>query len=609
MTDTFASLLSETDKTIFTMSAQTEIRFDDVFKSFLAINTQKNTPTTLSDGITELLIKQISSDVFAVKSDKLNIKTSKRLTRAQIKDVYISCLINEKSYSSELIHEADFKPLSEQLKSYLLKHSKFVGIHSDISQNMISNESLMNDPKQTNSNNHIKCDSQIHSLSLSVKTVSPFELLNISSLTSIQTKILKSISSYPLYGNFLYTCSCGSGKTLAGIFIIYSLGLRTLIISSRNAVNDQWFSVLSTLYPSLIIEKKDGFYRSSQKIRSNPNLRSDILIYTPQYICKHITDFQPSIGLIIFDEIHALVGDKFIQTILYPFIQTTNYVFNQLPYLIGLTATLPPRKSRGYKTLIKIFGKAFSSLSNIVDIPVYVYDYRLHYKNRLGDYDQFYHPLSEFDCIKYYMSMIENPTSDAIPQIDIHDTSYKGIIMTESIAESFHSAVYLYKRFNISILLIRAVNEPSLFLAKDLWQTTFADVNIDEFPDEMNSINYYRKNKIGITLFKLDYLTYLPKCNIIIGTIDRLKEGFSVQNAVWGICTKFYWSVITRIQILGRIRRMSDDEKLNSKQRIMFVCSGRIPSNYTNPRATRHFIKYDLEQELELFTKENYIQI
>ena len=100
--------------------------------------------------------------------------------------------------------------------------------------------------------------------------------------------------------------------------------------------------------------------------------------------------------------------------------------------------------------------------------------------------------------------------------------------------------------------------------------------------------------------------------DILFGTYCRLKEGISVQTAVWGICAKYIWSVQSRIQILGRIRRLSDNKELNEFPRYFLVNSGVIPSNLYIHRKRKYIplkLLYDCEDEKERYKNENYIVI
>ena len=148
-------------------------------------------------------------------------------------------------------------------------------------------------------------------------------------------------------------------------------------------------------------------------------------------------------------------------------------------------------------------------------------------------------------------------------------------------------------------------------LMKDMLQIRSEKIRQNKKPtpnfDAMVELQDLTKNNIGI---KCEYKNVVDNCSIIVGTFHRLKEGFSVQNITWGICTKFVWGFISRIQLLGRIRRSSNDEELNNKKRIMYVCSGSIPSTIGIPKAKEpHRITYDLDSEMKLFEMENYIRI
>ena len=81
----------------------------------------------------------------------------------------------------------------------------------------------------------------------------PFKAFGYMTKSDIQQRMEKNLVKMPAFGAYAYSCSCGSGKTLAGINYIYNLKLQTVIISARNAVNDQWKSQLHDIYPRLTI--------------------------------------------------------------------------------------------------------------------------------------------------------------------------------------------------------------------------------------------------------------------------------------------------------------------------------------------------------------------
>ena len=108
--------------------------------------------------------------------------------------------------------------------------------------------------------------------------------------------------------------------------------------------------------------------------------------------------------------------------------------------------------------------------------------------------------------------------------------------------------------------------------------------------------------------------------DILIGTYHRLKEGISVENAVWAVCTHFLWALATRIQLLGRIRRMSTNDFINTYPRYFLTSSSRIPTNQGELFIKRRYgkgamkkfkleVTYDENIEGAMFAKENYVRI
>ena len=108
--------------------------------------------------------------------------------------------------------------------------------------------------------------------------------------------------------------------------------------------------------------------------------------------------------------------------------------------------------------------------------------------------------------------------------------------------------------------------------------------------------------------------------DILIGTYHRLKEGISVENAVWAVCTHFLWALATRIQLLGRIRRMSTNDFINTYPRYFLTSSSKIPTNQGELFIKRRYgkgamkkfkleVTYDENIEGAMFAKENYVRI
>lgn len=454
----------------------------------------------------------------------------------------------------------------------------------------------------------------------------PFVVLSFEQKTPIQEKVEQHAKWMTYYGNYAYCCSCGAGKTVAGIYLIHKFQCKTLIISSRNAVNDQWFTLLLNIYPQLIIETKDGWYQEGIKLKgsqvseyADAGITPDISIFSPQYLTKYVDTYNLRAQLIIYDEVHSLLSTEFIKVLLLPLYKVINHEISELPLMVALSATYPTEATfegkESLKRLNKLFGSVFRINSTITRIPIKVWDYRDHYtrvakrdsekhkkgdvltgSDALGEFDGMYDPLDDYEAVEYFCNKITDEGK-------IHVCNeYKGLIMTNTIDTSFYAALYVRKYFNTNVILIRAANETCYYFPKD--------VGLDYEPDRFEDMNpkLLLENKLCTTVKQ--YQEVVNDCSIIVGTQQRLKEGFSVQNIVWGICTKFVYSTIARIQILGRIRRNSKDPALNAHERVFYVVSGQIPNNLGMPnRKGPPKIMYDLSGESYLFKVENYIKI
>ena len=439
---------------------------------------------------------------------------------------------------------------------------------------------------------------------LSMHIPDPFELLGYTEKTDVQMKVEQHANWMQYYGNYAYSCSCGAGKTLAGIYVMYKLQCKTLIISSRNAVNDQWLCLIETLYPNLIIRTKKGNFKNGKRV---PNtLNPDVCIFSPQYL-KNKLDYNFDASLIIYDEVHSLLSKEFIKVLLFPLMKVNCGTWSEIPFMIALSATYPSNSTHlGKEANVRInrlFGRVFKFPSIVTRIPVKVWDYRDHYEafdksgqtlkgeQARGSFDHKYEPLDDFESVKYFCEKIKNEGKiDICPE-------YKGIIMTYTINSSVYAALFAHKFWNCNVVLVRATDESCLLLEKD-----------KDLDFTFNT---------GVTMSNLqnigtwcDYKDVVDRCCIIAGTVQRLKEGFSVQNITWGICTKFVYNTIPRVQILGRIRRNSNDEALNNHERIFYVCSAQVPTTIGIPfYKGKHRITYDFATEKLIFEEENYVRI
>lgn len=449
----------------------------------------------------------------------------------------------------------------------------------------------------------------------------PFQLLSFDVKTPVQEMVVKHSNWMPYYGNYAYCCSCGAGKTLAGIYLLYKFQCKSLIISSKNAVNDQWFSLIFNLYPQLIIKTKDGWFSDNHKLTAREkrslkehNISPDIFVFSPQYLAKKVDKYKLKANLIIYDEVHSLLSDEFIKVLLLPLYKVINNEIPELPLMLALSATYPSESTVEGKASIdrlnKLFGSVFKMNSDITRIPVHVWDYRDHYtkldkktgemltgEEALGTFDSKYIPLDDYQAIEYFCDKIA--MNNDRTKIEI-TSRYKGLVMTYRIDSSVYAALLVHRVFNCNIVLMRSADDCCYLLEKD--------VNLDyEFDDEI-TLKKFEQDKVAQKI--PDYRIVVDRCEIIVGTLQRLKEGFSVQNITWGICTKFVYSTISRIQLLGRIRRNSKDEELNNHYRIFYVVSGTIPNTIGIPNYKgKHKITYNLSNENTLFRIENYIRI
>ena len=437
---------------------------------------------------------------------------------------------------------------------------------------------------------------------------SPFKLMNLQP-NKVQQELLK--CNFVKCGSYLYNISCGGGKTLVSIEWIHRLKLKTLIISARSAVNDQWLSTLKRVYPQLNVQTRTDEIKKLMK-KSSLTITPDVFIITPQYLSKYVEDYQNPLAqqelknfkfdMIIYDEIHSLISEKYSQVLILPFILKMLGIIKRIPVLLGLTASLPSPKSKKYQLLQTIFGNPITLSSEITKIPIDYIDFRDTIPESERKFmDCNYLPLDSNQAVKKAVDwMIEN---NIYPSID-----YKLIIMTRHINESVYAVCYAAAHFNLNAVLVRTENENDYFFTPDDLPPEYVE------PEELS-----QEDQTPFTLESALELEFMQECRysnvlnkvgIIVSTVDRLKEGFNCENICFGICGQFVYSETTRVQILGRIRRSSNNEKLNNHTRLFIVNSGQMPSTRKLPKHLRHgmpvICTYDFNREDELFYNENY---
>lgn len=470
-----------------------------------------------------------------------------------------------------------------------------------------------------------------------IELANPFELLHMDSLTDIQTMVQKYAKVFKYYCTFAFSASCGAGKTLAGIYLMHHFGVKTLIVSSRSAINDQWEAILRSIYPTLRIKT----------IHTKKVDDPDVYIYSPQYLVQDLNKFPVDVNFVIYDEIHSIVSDKFGECVKEPQRQIKDKKRQTMPYMLALSGTYPKEST----IISKIFGTHVRTESDITKIPVNVYDYHCNRlteivkdtANRFGEngiktrskklaqlheltsditlpitdlsmlsnsqliaLDEAYNPLDDYEFIDQILPQL--PKFKISPSAD-----FRGFIITNTIDSSVYAAVSIANQYKCNVILMRSVDEPSYIITPN-------DYMINENSRSELTQEYLPSNYERINLSKINLTTLLNERQvaIICGCYHRLKEGISIENSVWGICTKFIYSTIARTQILGRIRRTSKNEAITNHVRTFIVNSSAVNTNehkllsaarkaHTKMDRSKLAPLYDFAYEAEVFARENYI--
>lgn len=491
-------------------------------------------------------------------------------------------------------------------------------IPTDNSKSILSSGKLISSPSSSTGN---KVSTDDISAQIDIKLKPKVSTESVQEMT--RTIIKRSVEDvqmldgeFPRRGSVAVNASCGSGKTFAGIYCIYKFQCKTLIISTRNAVIDQWVRTIEQMYPGIKIWSSEKKGRKS-KI---PLPDYDIWITTPQYLNAkgRIVDkeFNLKPSLIIYDEIHTMLSEtskkgehdkEFLNVLKFPFIRCLNKDWDELPYMLGLSATYP----KNNKLIERIFGIPKHINCSITKIGIEVWDTRDYIQKR-GKCDMNYSPYSQQEALVYFLMHIPfmrdgtrikvqpKTLTSKIPPMEfdpIEITSkFKGLVVTKNINESVWAALFVHKILHANVLLIRTNDVASYYFSME--KPVMDRVSQDVTYDDLSKFEWGTPCK---------YTEYIEEAEVIVSTTSRLKEGFSVRNLTWGICCQFMYSVPSRVQLLGRIRRSSEDEELNKRRRIFYVNSGVVPSDLyigkrkrSNPEPT-----YDWEFERELFEREN----
>jgi superfamily II DNA or RNA helicase len=153
-----------------------------------------------------------------------------------------------------------------------------------------------------------------------------------------QIKIKKeAISQLNKYSSSLIAVYTGCGKTCMSIYIATKIKLKTMIITHRIVLINQWKQAINKFCPNAKIQVLTA--KSEMK-------ESDFYIMNATNVTKHDREFYNDIGFVIVDEVHCIMAEGL-----------SKCMQKLLPrYVMGLSAT--PYREDGLNILLDLyFGK------------------------------------------------------------------------------------------------------------------------------------------------------------------------------------------------------------------------------------------------------------
>lgn len=155
----------------------------------------------------------------------------------------------------------------------------------------------------------------------------------------IRDSCLKSLNRY---GCHLLSLYVGFGKTFFSIYLACKIGLRTLIITNRVGLMEQWVEEIKSF-----TENSRCSILQPKPTKKNPLvIDADFLIVNAENMKKFDKSVFEKVGCVIVDEIHSIMAERLSECLYY--IQTR--------YLLGLSAT--PYRPDGLDGLLDFyFGK------------------------------------------------------------------------------------------------------------------------------------------------------------------------------------------------------------------------------------------------------------
>jgi superfamily II DNA or RNA helicase len=179
-------------------------------------------------------------------------------------------------------------------------------------------------------------------------------------LRAVQREIKdECISQLNRKGCVLISLYPGAGKTCLSIFLASRIGLKTLIVCHRLVLIEQWQAAINRF----IDNPRIGFVKSGlSEARLRAQLNNDFLLVNAQNVKKIGWEALRDVGLVIVDEIHAIMAESLSESL--------SYLTPR--YLIGLSAT--PHRPDGLDKLLDFyFGDAGHRIIRELSHPHDVY--------------------------------------------------------------------------------------------------------------------------------------------------------------------------------------------------------------------------------------------
>lgn len=382
-------------------------------------------------------------------------------------------------------------------------------------------------------NNNIKSKIELHDVQK--KIVNEFEK---------HRKEITEINKAPCYINLVGNCSIG--KTIIAIYIIYTLGYKTFIITPTLELAKQWKKQIDNFLINInCIVSLNGV----QKLLKNEDLKlCDILIIPYKHLSS--LDFNSflsknfTIGIIDEQHTYNLESNNILRSFL---------SLNSFSIMLSLTAT--PRFENSFYLGREINLEKIIEEYNIFDFKKICYEIVVKDKNTLLNF-------KNTNNYNKYISFIENKNKKLTKQ----DILFQSIIKKRAISENEN------RIYNIVKNIIKTYkNNSDIKNPKILILTKFIDeINIyyerlikaDKTLENCIYKIYAKKNKDNELETFSNLKTVLETLNqyIIIGTEDQLGTGIDLKDLNILHLTSVTSNINNLIQYAGRICRKNDTQ-------------------------------------------------